>query len=205
MLAERGNITLRNNWSKSGWVNSHEGGGFQGSVTVAAPFIIGTSPGFSDESDQNYRLTAGSIAVNAGTALHADTQPDNGLEMQYRKHQRFEARPMEGNQWDVGAYERSIIPRIMVWDISVPEPIKGRFYSYAPTANGGTGEYVWSIVGGEIPPGLFFDPATGRLSGKLARKGTWTFQLLVRDANDAPNTTGPINRTFTVKLYPGVN
>ena len=39
MLAEAGTLNLANNWAKTGWRNSHEGGGFGGSVTGGGTMI----------------------------------------------------------------------------------------------------------------------------------------------------------------------
>src|SRR5690606_11265480 len=91
MLAEPGTLTLVNNWSKSGWRNSFEGG-FDGSVTGGGTMIIGTSPGFVNASAQDFHLIEGSAAVDAGTALHADALPANALLRQYVKHQMGENR-----------------------------------------------------------------------------------------------------------------
>lgn len=43
----------------------------------------------------------------------------------------------------------------------------GDSYSFTPTASGGLPLYFFSIEG-DLPPGLFFDPATGEISGTIS-------------------------------------
>ena len=102
MLAEAGQLTLANNWAKAGWRNSHEGGGFTGSVSGGPTMITGTQPGFADTAAQNFSLTAGSAAIDSGTSLHPDTLPDNALLSQYVKHRSIIPRPSAGPM-DLGA------------------------------------------------------------------------------------------------------
>ena len=204
MLAEQGTLSVRNNWAKNGWVNSHEGGGFGGSITVAGAFINGTAPGFVDFAAQNFRLASGSSAINAGTSLHADALPANNIVIHYVKHQMSESRPVNG-VLDLGAYEFANPLQVVLWTTTMPPAVKGRFYHYGFTASGGSGNYLWSITAGTLPPGLYLNSATGIISGKLARKGSWTFQVKVEDTQDPANAGGPAVVTLNVKLYSGIN
>src|SRR5215204_3833465 len=56
LLAESGTLTVTNNWAKTGWRNSHEGTGFDGSVTGGASMMTGSVPGFADAPNQDFRL-----------------------------------------------------------------------------------------------------------------------------------------------------
>lgn len=202
MMAEQGNITLRNNWAKSSWINSHEGGSFGGTVTVASPFVTGTAPGFVDLAGQNFKLAAGAQAINAGTALHADALTANNVLRHYVKHQQSEARPSSGSL-DLGAYEFATVAPVQITVVDFPPAVKGRFYRHQYQVSGGSGNYIWSVLG-DLPLGLRLDPTTGVISGKLARKGSWTFQISVRDAADASNASSPVVATLNVGLYSGI-
>ena len=61
MLAEAGTMTLANNWAKTGWRNSHEGGGFTGSVSGGSTMVTGTAPGFIDAATPEFRTRCGSL------------------------------------------------------------------------------------------------------------------------------------------------
>jgi len=203
MLAEEGTLSVSNNWIKSGWRNSHEGSGFGGSVTVAGAFIIGTLPGFVDLAAQDLRLASGSAAIDAGTVLHADALPANNVVRHYLRHQMSEARPVNG-ALDLGAYEFAAAAPVTLIISDFPPLIKGRFYRYTMQATGGSGNYLWSIPVGTLPPGLWLDPATGVISGKIARKGSWTFQIMVQDAQNTASSQSAVI-TLNVNLYAGVN
>lgn len=103
MLAETGVLTLTNNWVKSGWKNSFESP-FGGIVSGGGTFVTGTSPGFVDLANQDFRLLSAGQAVNAGTVLNPETQPANNVVRQYLKHQSNETRPASGSL-DIGAFE----------------------------------------------------------------------------------------------------
>ncbi len=202
MLAEAGTLTVSNNWAKSGWRNSHEGGGFGGSVTVAGAFITGTLPGFTDFAAQDFRLTPGSAAIDAGTALHADALPVNNVVRHYLRHQTSEARPANG-AFDLGAYEFSAVAPLQLIVSDMPAPIRGRFYNFTMQATGGSGNYLWSIPAGTLPPGLWLEPQTGVIHGKAALKGSWTFQIMVQDAQNTTSSQSAV-LTMNVKLYSGL-
>src|SRR5262249_49833484 len=95
MLAETGTLSLANNWAKSGWRNSFESP-FTGIVNGGGSFVIGTSPGFIDVANQDFRLASGGQAINAGTTLNPNVLPANDLVRQYVKHQSSETRPVNG-------------------------------------------------------------------------------------------------------------
>lgn len=180
MLAESGTLTLVNNWSKSGWRNSFEGG-FDGSVTGGGTMIIGTSPGFVNASMQDFHISSGSDATNAGAVLNDDVLPANALLRQYVKHQMSENRPVSG-ALDLGAFEYSItsLPPVIT-NKSLPNAIRMRWYDTQIQHAGGTGELVYSVIDGNLPPGIVLNPASGRIHGNARLKGTWTFTVRVTD------------------------
>lgn len=185
MLAESGVLSLANNWSKSGWRNSFEGG-FNGSVSGGG-FVIGTSPGFVDLAVQDFRLLSSGQAVNAGTSLNPDALPANNVVRQYVRHQSSEGRPAHG-PFDIGAYEFSVAAPMQIITTNLSNAMRFRPYNQTLQATGGSGGYVWSISSGTLPPGLWLD-SSGMILGRARLKRNWNFTITVRDSqNEAANT-----------------
>ncbi len=198
MLAESGVLNLANNWSKSGWRNSFEGA-FNGNVTGGGSFVVSTAPGFVDASVQDFRLVAGAAAENAGTSLHADVLPVNNAIRQYTKHQSGESRPLSGT-FDIGAFEVASAAPMQMLTTVIPNPVRLRPYEQLVQASGGSGQYVWSITAGTLPPGLLIDASTGIIRGRARLKGTWSFTITAQDAqNAASNVSQPF--TVTSRFY----
>ena len=65
MLDSAGQLALRANWFKTGFVSSHSG--LTGTITTPVPNVTGTTPGFVDEGGQDFHLTRGR-GRDAGTA-----------------------------------------------------------------------------------------------------------------------------------------
>lgn len=193
MLAESGTLSLVNNWSKSGWRNSFDGA-FNGSVTGGSSFVIGTAPGFVDLVNQDFHLTSTGQAVNAGTLLHADVLPVNNVTRQYVKYQKSEARPVSGS-FDLGAYEYSAAAPMQILTASLPNTIRVRPYNQMLQASGSSGNYVWSVSAGTLPPGVWLDSANGVLRGRARLEGSWNFTLTVQDAQNAAETA---SQAYTV-------
>ena len=183
MLAEAGQLTLANNWAKTGWRNSHEGSGFSGTVAGGSSMVTGTSPGFVDAPSQDFKLTDAAPARDAGTSLHPDAA-SYGVERQYVKHQTSEPRPLSGVV-DLGAYEYSTSAPVQITTTSVPNSVLFRWYQQTLEATGGLGGITWTVTSGTLPPGIRLDPASGRLHGRPRRKGTWTFTVEARDQQDS--------------------
>lgn len=51
-------------------------------------------------------------------------------------------------------------------------------------ASGGIPFYIWEVVSGELPPGLFIDSFSGSLSGTPTTNGTFNFAIRVREYRD---------------------
>ncbi len=197
MLAESGTLSLTNNWSKSGWRNSFDGA-FNGSV-IASSSVIGTAPGFVDLATQDFRLTSTGQAVNAGTTLHPDVLSVNNVIRHYLRHQASEARPVSGF-FDLGAFEFATAP-MQIGTTSLPNAVRHSFYDQTIQASGGSGNYVWSVSSGSLPPGLWIDSTTGLIRGRTRLRGTWNFTLTVQDAQNASATA---SQSFAVssRLHP---
>src|SRR5687767_6790306 len=199
MLAEAGTLTLANNWAKTGWRNSHEGAGFGGSVSGGATMITGSSPGFTDAAAQDFRLLAGSAAVNAGTVLHSDVLASNQLIRQYLRHQSGENRPADAIL-DIGAFEFSTPAPLQIMTDSVPDPVRLRPYFQTLQAAGGSGNYQWSVTAGSLPPGLFLDPQTGTIFGRARLKSSLTLTFRVQDTQD-PSVNTSKQFTLNTRLH----
>ncbi len=102
MLDGAGQLALRANWFKTGWVSSHSG--LTGTITTPVPNVTGSSPGFVNEAGQDFHLTSGSACRDAGTSLNAGVLPTHAVVREYEKHQASTARPVDGTL-DIGAYE----------------------------------------------------------------------------------------------------
>ena len=194
MLEISGTLSLANNWAKTGWRNSHEGGSFAGSVTGGTTMIAGSSPGFTDAAGQDFRLLSTSTAVNAGTTLNADVLPSNNVTRQYLKHQGSEARPSSG-AFDLGAFEFASAAPMQFLTTTLPHAIRVRWYQQTMQASGGSGSYIWTVTSGILPRGLRLDPATGRIWGRTRLRGSWTFTVTVADAQ---NASAQVSQAFTV-------
>lgn len=102
MLDSDGALELRGNWFKTGFVASHSG--LTGTIATPVANVVGASPGFVDETGQDFTLTAASAARDAATSLNAAVLPANDVVRQYVKHQLDQARPSVGPR-DIGAFE----------------------------------------------------------------------------------------------------
>ena len=74
--------------------------------------------------------------------------------------------------------------------VSVPNANAGSIYGpQTLAATGGTIPYTWSKVGGDLPPGITLDPATGILSGTVGGLGDYNFIVQVTDINQQVATS----------------
>jgi hypothetical protein len=105
MLDETGHLTLRHNWTKPGWVDSH--GTLAGTIDDDGSGVTGADPGFVDEGTQDYHLEADSGPVDAGTTLHPDVLPEHPVLHHYVKHLLDESRPAD-ETLDIGAFEHCV-------------------------------------------------------------------------------------------------
>jgi hypothetical protein len=198
LLAETGTLTVTNNWAKSGWRNSFESP-FTGVVTGGSSFFTGTNPGFVDVTNQNFRIVSNGQAVNAGTSLNIDVLPANDLTRQYVQHQTSEARPISG-ALDIGAYETANVSPVQILTTSLPNPIRLRFYFQSVQASGGSGNYLWSVSGGQLPPGLVLEGNSGVIRGAARLKGNWSFTITAQDTQNGASTASQ-EYSLTSKLY----
>ncbi len=79
----------------------------------------------------------------------------------------------------------------------LPRGRRGEAYSGALSVAGGRKPLFWALHEGLLPPGLFLDPQSGAITGLPQKAGSYTFTLLVMDA-DRPARTAL--RTVTVEV-----
>lgn len=107
LLGESGVLELRDNWLKTGWVTTHDGG-FSGTLLDLGGNLTGTDPGFVDAPTQDFTLDPGSPCEDAGGPLAAAVLPDHAPVWQYIPHQRATMRPDDGAR-DLGAFEIGLV------------------------------------------------------------------------------------------------
>jgi hypothetical protein len=65
---------------------------------------------------------------------------------------------------------------------SLPAADQGSIYNQTVMATGGSGNYMWSISAGALPPSTGINPSTGAISGAPSSTGTYHFTVKVTDA-----------------------
>lgn len=81
---------------------------------------------------------------------------------------------------DVGAYEQGLLLTPLL--ANLPGATVGTLYSGGVSASGGQGPFVYSISGGNLPPGLNLDAGNGSFVGTPTTPGLYNFTVLVSDA-----------------------
>lgn len=104
LLSSYGVLNIRNNWFKTGWVESHQGGSYQGTVFDSGGIVTGNLPGFANYGYEDFHLATNSPCINTGTSLNSNVLPDHNVIFQYIKHCQKENRPYDGI-FDIGSYE----------------------------------------------------------------------------------------------------
>jgi len=94
------------------------------------------------------------------------------------------------------AISACIGPPLVISPAELPSAVEGT--SYVATLSTDDGEsQEWSVVDGELPPGLTLDEETGVLSGAPTRPGTYDFVVMVEDRG-VPSRSGEQDYSLTV-------
>ena len=102
LVGTTGQLAIHKNWLKTGSTLSHVT--VTGVVTYDDTLILGTDPGFMDETLQDFHLQATSDAKDSAGTLHPDVVATHPLNYQYVQHVGSEERPDDG-LLDIGAFE----------------------------------------------------------------------------------------------------
>jgi hypothetical protein len=71
-----------------------------------------------------------------------------------------------------------------------PAPVNVLYHSQIPLS-GGTPPYTWSVISGNLPPGLMLDSSTGYIDGTPSQLGTFNFRVNGTDSSSpAQSATG---------------
>lgn len=90
-----------------------------------------------------------------------------------------------------------INPAVTLTALPIPRGEVDIVFAYwAPQADGGDGNYIWSISKGKLPEGLDLDNATGRIFGTPETAKTYSFTLKVTDGLE-----GSATKSFSLKVY----
>jgi len=133
MLDDTGQLILRSNWFKTGFVASHNGA-ITGTITTPVANVTGSSPAFVDEAGQDFHLLSGSACRDAGTALNAAVLPAHAVVHEYVKHQDETARASDATL-DIGAYELAsgATPGPTATRTTTQTPVSGATETVTPT------------------------------------------------------------------------
>jgi hypothetical protein len=173
------------NFTKSGWLAARRMSGNGHELHTGAVFVTvdGAPVRASVEDAQFYVQWMDNLLEN--------TAP-GGVWGSYFVNNRAEAqaRYQEAkNIYEQIALEAGSTPGVLSITTDVlPEGRVGEAYSATLAASGGDEPYTWSVVDGELPPGLTLDPAIGTISGTSSSAGTYSFTAQVSDAATPPET-----------------
>jgi hypothetical protein len=87
---------------------------------------------------------------------------------------------------------------VQVSTTSLPSGTQGSTYTAYLTATGGSGVYTWSLMSGNLPPGLSLNPSTGVITGTPTTPNI--FSGLVFKATDVDTATG-VSGPLSVQVY----
>jgi hypothetical protein len=90
-------------------------------------------------------------------------------------------------------------PPLTITTSSLPAGTVGAAYSQALAATGGTPPYTWQLTGGSLPGGVTL-ASSGTISGMPTAAGSFTFQVTVRDSQQA-SATGSFTVTITAAAF----
>src|SRR5262245_22937526 len=83
----------------------------------------------------------------------------------------------------------TVAPRsVAILTSALPGGVYRTHYDAALSATGGTGQYTWSVVGGEVPPGLQVT-SSGAVVGEPQTIGRFNFTVQLTDAWPGPDYT----------------
>ena len=85
---------------------------------------------------------------------------------------------------------------------SLPNARRNSSYNRTLQATGGVTPYTWSVVSGNLPPGLSLNASTGVVSGRATTTGTWNFTVRVADGHRPGRRRAALSITVVRKTSP---
>jgi hypothetical protein len=79
---------------------------------------------------------------------------------------------------------------LQITTTSLPTGAVGASYTAALAATNGVPPYTWGISGGQLPPGVNLQPASGLISGMPSQSGTFSFAVEVTDSTSQSTSVG---------------
>jgi len=106
------------------------------------------------------------------------------------------------NRTAVDTVTITVAPRpVQIVTAALDEGVSGSHYESALAATGGTGQYTWSVVGGDVPPGLQVT-RDGMVFGDPLHFGRFTFTVRLVDAWPGPDYTATAVVTLAIAPRP---
>lgn len=143
----------------------------EGFTGAGAASISEADPLFNNAAIDSLSIRGGSLAIEGGNNAANGTLLD------------FDGNPrIYGNRIDQGAYENQGEGSIKITPTSLGTINRGTAVNIQLVATKGTAPYTWSIVAGDMPPGLSLT-ADGRITGvpTTVLSGGYTFAVSVTD------------------------
>ena len=92
----------------------------------------------------------------------------------------------------------TIVAALQITTASLPDGTVGVVYDTTLVATGGTPPYTWSVVSGNLPPGLNLNASTGEITGTPTGSGTANFTIQVADSGSPQQKA---TKAFTINIY----
>jgi hypothetical protein len=93
-----------------------------------------------------------------------------------------------------------VVQPLAIQAATLPQGMVGTVYSNSLAAAGGASPYAWSLASGSsLPPGLQLSAPTGAISGTPTASGTFSFTVMVTDAESTPATA---SANFSIVISP---
>jgi large repetitive protein len=107
----------------------------------------------------------------------------------------FTVRAFGAGQARTRALSISIVAGVLITTADLPTGITGVFYTQTLSATGGTGSYLWTLVGGTMPSGFTLQAPNGTIAGTPSSPSVSTFTV---QASSGGLTD---TREFTILVY----
>lgn len=102
LIDDNGVMNIQHNWFKTNWSDCHCTP--NGTINNLGNILTGSTPGFVDFNNQNFKSQNGGDLINQGMAIMPGLLPEHDLQKEYVKHQKTTNRLSSGVM-DIGAYE----------------------------------------------------------------------------------------------------